>query len=110
MVMGIKEIDPFWERVKKLIRAHKTTQEKFSTYIGVNYATFKCWLYFNRIPDAYTCCDIAEALGVSVEYLVRGIDGKAMENREREALVRKTAAAQIKKMSIIINKSAGLIG
>jgi len=108
--MGIKEIDPFWERAKKLIRAHKITQNEFSAYIGVNYATFKCWLYFNRIPDAYTCCDIAEALGVSVEYLVRGKDGKAMEDREKDALVRKTAAAQIKKMSGIIRKNAGLIG
>jgi len=108
--MGIKTVDPFWERVKRLMKAHKISQKEFSAYIGVSFQTLRCWLHYNRIPDAYTSCDIAEALGVSVEFLVRGVDGKAMENREKEALIRKAAAAEIGKMSKIIRKNARLIG
>ena len=103
-------LDPFWERVKKLIRAHKITQEKFAAYIGVSFNTFKSWLRFNRIPNAYVCHDIAVALGVSVEFLVEGVDGKAMEKREQEALARKTAAGDIKKMARLIRRSAAMIG
>ena len=108
--MDIKTVDPFWERVKSLMRAHKISQKDFSAYIGVSFQTFRCWLHYNRIPDAYTSCDIAEALGVSVEYLVRGVDGKAMENREKETLIRKTAAAEIRKISKMIRENARLIG
>jgi len=104
------DVDPFWERVKKLIRAHKISQEKFSAYIGISFNTLKTWLKFNRIPDAYTAHDIAVSLGVSVEYLVTGEDGKAMEIREKEAIDRKTAAADIKKLALQIKKNASVIG
>jgi transcriptional regulator with XRE-family HTH domain len=108
--MSSKETNPFWERVKKLIKAHKTSQEQLSFYLGISLSTLKCWIQHNRIPDAYTACDMAEALGVSVEYLVKGTDGKAMEMREKDTLSRKTAAADIKKMTGSIMKNAGLIG
>ena len=45
-----------------------------------------------------------------MEYLVEGVDGKAMENREKTALARKTAAASIKKMARLIGKNADVIG
>lgn len=107
--MDTEKTDPFWERVKKLIKAHKITQEKFSEYIYIPFNTLKTWLRYNRIPDAYTTCDIAEALGVSVEYLVRGEDGKALEIRVKETQTRKTAAAEIRKMTSIIREKARLI-
>ena len=105
--MKTPKLDPFWERTKKLLRAHKITQKKFSAYIGIKYATLKSWLYFSRLPDVYTACDIADALGVSVNFLVRGDDTKAVENREHRILKRKSAAAEIKKMALQIRKSAG---
>ena len=108
--MKILDVDPFWERVKKLARAHKISLEKLAGYVDVSHNTFKGWMQHNRIPDAYTAYDIAVALGVTVEFLVIGADGKASENREREALARKTAAAEIKKMSRLIKKNAKLIG
>ena len=108
--MRTSNVHPFWERVKRLIRAHKISQKKFCTYIGISYDTLRSWLKFNRIPDIYTACDIADALGVSVEYLARGTEGKAMECREREAIRRKTAAADIKKLALKIKKDASLIG
>jgi len=101
---------PFWERTKKLIKAHKITQEKFASYIGVVPGTFKNWLYYGIVPDVITACNIADALGVSVEYLVRGTDGKAMEERENDTLQRKKAASEIKKMALQIKNKAALVG
>jgi len=96
--------------VKKLIKVHKVSQKEFSEYIGVHYNTVKSWIYFNRIPDADTAYDIASALGVSVEYLVRGNDGEAVKNRQMETLSRKTAAQNIMKMVKKIEKNVAVIG
>lgn len=100
----------FWSRVKDLIRAHKISQEKFASYIGMKYSTFKSWIYNNRIPDIFTGHDMAIALGVSMEYLVTGNDGQAAEIRSKQVLERKIAAREIKKMAKIIQKDARLIG
>ena len=108
--MRIPKSVPFWERVKSLIRAHKISQEKFAFYVNINFSTFRNWMCYGVIPDAVSACDIADSLGVSVEYLVRGTEGKAMENREKECLARKIAAQDIKKMAMKIEKNAGLIG
>ena len=101
---------PFWERTKKLIRAHKISQKNFADYVGINYNTLKFWMCYGFLPIADLACNIADALGVSVEYLVKGADEEAMKVREEEALTRKTAASEIKKMASLIKKNAGLIG
>ena len=100
----------FWGRVKKLIKAHKISQEKFAAYIGVSFGTLKNWLLFDRIPDIVTGCDIADALGVSVYVLARGENRKSRKNRERSIRLRKNAAANIRKMALKIEKDAELIG
>ena len=107
--MSSRRISPFWERVKKLIRAHKISQEKLASHVGINFFTLKSWIYFNRIPDVITGLYMAAALGVSVEYLATGKEGKVMKIREEQALTRKTAAAKIKKMANQIEKNAYLI-
>ena len=100
------QTDSFWGRVIILMRAHKISQVKFAAYIGVSFGTFKDWLRFNRLPDIYTACDIADALGVSVDYLARGKEGKylSLENRKKTIYLRTTAIANIKKMAIKIAK------
>ena len=100
----------FWGRVRILIRAHKISQEKFASYTGINYYTLKSWLYYDRIPDIYTACDIADALGVSVNYLARGDNKKSLDDRAKTVRLRKTAAASIRKMAQKIREDAGLIG
>ena len=100
----------FWERVKKLVRAHKISQEKFAAYLGINFSTFKSWLHFDRIPDVFTACDIADALGVPVEYLVRETKAAAIEHRRKLTFARKIAAADIKKMARRIEMNARMIG
>jgi len=52
----------FWERIYKLIKARKISQEKFVQLIGMNYHTFRCWKYNDRMPDAESACDIADTL------------------------------------------------
>jgi transcriptional regulator with XRE-family HTH domain len=88
------------------MRAHKISREKFAAYIGVSFGTLKNWLGYNRLPDIYTACDIADALGVSVDYLARGKDGAriSLENRKKIIYLRKTAIANIKKMAVKIVK------
>ena len=88
----------FWERVKAQIKAHKISQSRFAEYIGINPRTFQGWIRHNRIPDIETALLMAAALGVGLEYLVLGQDGKTMEIRARQVEERKTAAARIKKM------------
>ena len=92
------------------MKAHKITQKNFALYVGVPYGTYKDWLCYGVYPDAYTMCNIADALGVSVEYLVRGADGRAAERREREVLKRKNAAVMIKKYTKGIEKHAEILG
>jgi len=48
------------------------SQEKFARLVGLSYNTYRGWLYNNRLPDAGTACDMAQILGVTVEYLVWG--------------------------------------
>ena len=96
--MNNRRVIPFWERVKKQIRAHKISQEKLASRLGINYYTFRSWIYYNRIPDIVTGLYMAAALGVTVEYLATGHDGKIMEIREKQTLERKNAAGKIKKL------------
>jgi len=108
--MGKFKILPFWERVKKSIRAHKISQKEFASYVGINYNTMKTWIYYDRVPDAYSACDIASALGVSMEYLTRGSEESAVKDHERETHQRKTTAAKIRKMARRIERDVSLIG
>jgi len=89
----------FWSRVKTLIKAHKLSQAQFAKHIGVNPTTFYGWIYHKRIPDLGTALYIAAALGVDVEFLAFGKDGKAMEIHTRQVEERKNAAERIKKLS-----------
>ena len=88
--------EKFWTRVKSMIKAHKTTREKFAEYIGVPRSTFFRWMKDDIIPDVYTAYDIATALGTSLEYLVCGVDRKSEKQRAEQTETRKTTEAQVK--------------
>ena len=90
--------DPFWERVQALQKAHKISLDYLAEYIGIKPNTFKGWMYKGRIPNAYSACDIADALGVTVEYLVWGNDDDREKFRMRQVEERKIASALIKKL------------
>jgi transcriptional regulator with XRE-family HTH domain len=93
------DIDLFWQRVKFLIKTHKTSQEKIAQYIGIPYPTLRNWIYYKRIPDLETATALAIALGVSMEYLVYGKERKITEERMIRLKERKTAAASINKLA-----------
>jgi len=82
----------FWEKIKNLIKERKTTQERIATYTGVSYRTWQSWTYNKSLPDAFQVQRIAEALGVTVEYLV----GASMpEGLSESALVIARAADKL---------------
>ena len=97
--------DPFWQRVQALLKAHKIGQDKLADYIQINPNTLRGWIYKNRIPDAYTACDIADALGTTVEYLVRGVDGAGQKLRMQQVEERKTVSAIITGLVMKLGKA-----
>ena len=89
----------FWNRVKTLIKAHRLSQVQFAKHIGISPSTFHGWIYHKRIPDLETALYISAALGVSVEYLAFGKDGKTEEIRTQQVEERKIATEKIKKLT-----------
>ena len=92
----------FWPQVKEEIKAHRYSQKKLAEYIGVPVQTLWGWIHYDRIPDAVTSCSIAEALGVTVEYLVRGNNDVNGEDKKQRTYARKTAAEEIQKLAVQI--------
>jgi len=70
--------NPFWKRTKELLRQQKISQKNFTDSIGMNYSTFRFWSCYGYLPDIRTAYDIATTLGVSMEYLLTGIERQAM--------------------------------
>ena len=99
------EYNTFWKRVKAQIKAHRYSQEKLAGYIGIPVQTLWGWIHYDRIPDAVTACDIARAMGVTVEYLVSGGDDTGADDKMQRTFSRKTAAEQIKKLSAMIGEA-----
>ena len=91
-------MDEFWNRVKTQVKAHKISMEKFAEYLNIPRSTFYGWQQFNIYPEVKTAYHIAAALGVSVEYLVTGRDGKSEEQRMKQTEQRKTTEEEVKKL------------
>lgn len=70
----------FWIRVKDLIKERNTTQDKIALQINERADNFSRWIQKDRLPDAEQTYKIANALGVSVEYLVTG---NQSDNKEK---------------------------
>ena len=64
----------FWNRVKQLIKSNNTTQRGLSETIGLSARTLEIKIGRKSAPDVFEAYKIAQALGVSVEYLVTGED------------------------------------
>lgn len=62
----------FWIRVKELLKVVNITQQDIATSIHIPPDTFSKWIQKDRLPNAEQSYKIADALGVSVEYLVTG--------------------------------------
>jgi len=103
--MKIPRKIPFWDRVKDLLRTRKITQRQLAVLTGLSYSTLKFWICYGYSPDVDTACEIAETLGVSVEYLVKGVKSKTMKKSEQKSLAIKKSATGIKKLAMRIEKT-----
>ena len=83
----------------------KITQKQLAVFTDTNYSTIKFWICYGYSPDVDTACEIADALGVSVEYLVKGVKSRPMKKDERKSLAIKKSAAGIKKLVLQIEKT-----
>ena len=91
-------MEKFWKRVKNQIKAHKISQEKFCSYIGIPRSTLYRWIKNSISPDIATAYNIASALGVTLEYLIAGEDKNIEKIRMEQTQVRKTTEAEVKKL------------
>jgi transcriptional regulator with XRE-family HTH domain len=62
----------FYERVKYLVKAKKTTIESVVTEAGLSLASYNAYRRHENLPRADEAHKIAQALGTTVEYLITG--------------------------------------
>ena len=77
----------FWDRVRSEVKAQRTTQEWVAVKAGIRLNTFQGWISKGRLPDVAEAVAIAQALGVTVEYLVTGADSTDPWLREHRAII-----------------------
>jgi transcriptional regulator with XRE-family HTH domain len=70
----MKEIDVFWNRVKRLLKMRNATQAQLADVCGFFLSTFQGWMYKGLYPSVLDLYSIAKALGVSMEFLLTGKD------------------------------------
>ena len=86
------------------IKYLKLSRKKFAEKVNIPYNTFKSWHYYERSVEVGTAHVIAEALGVSLEYLITGYDRTGEEKRMNRISVKKDTMAKIKKFVGKIDK------
>lgn len=59
----------FWQRVNRLIKEKKIKQETLCSEIGINIGTLRNWICRDVYPRVDEALNIANCLGVSIEYL-----------------------------------------
>jgi len=71
---------PFWKKTRKLLKAKTKIKKNFAESMGLNNESLRFWLSYGYYPDVKTAYDIADALGVSMEYLLFGKDQLAIKD------------------------------
>lgn len=64
----------FWERVDKELEFLGKTRKSLALEVGFNLGNIGKGIKLGSTPSAETAIKIAQVLGVSVEYLVNGVD------------------------------------
>ena len=88
----------FWKRVKELLKTRKASQRELAAYLGVSRRTFEGWIYQRRFPNVEKAYLIAQALGVTVDFLISGKDDGSLPKRMRETELRKAASMAMDKL------------
>ena len=84
-------IRAFWKRVKFLLKEKGVTQSVAAEVCGRSLNTFRGWMSKDTIPPLDDAFELAQYLGVSLEFLITG--------RETER------AAQIEEVRFLLTKS-----
>jgi transcriptional regulator with XRE-family HTH domain len=85
-------VEFFWKMVKKEVERQKTSFEWLYRKTGISKGTFSSWKSRNLMPRADDAFKIAEALDVSVEYLLAGDDRKGhISNPNARKIIEKIA-------------------
>lgn len=73
----MKDAELFWNNVKPLIKANKTTQAKLAEVCQIPFGTLQGWIAKDVLPDVISAYKISSILNTSVEYLVTGKESNA---------------------------------
>lgn len=80
----------FWDNVRSEIVKQNTTQEWVARKVGMDHGAFRAALSKQQEPRISKALAIADALGVTVEYLFTGVDGSSsFEDKRMLTLARK---------------------
>ena len=78
--MLVNEI--FWKLVKDLLKDRKITQTTFANSLEIGVRTFQDWVSSKRLPDLVSAKKIADALNVSLDYLLTGVKNEEQNKDE----------------------------
>lgn len=94
----------FWERVNRLCKTTKVTQEKLCTDLGFNIGSYKNRIVRSIAPDVFDAQKIAFYFGVSVEFLVTGKDFNTL-SEDRSELIETTYKKKYENLKKLILNS-----
>lgn len=74
----------FWDKALGLMKNQKLRQADMARALGVSKTTVFNWINRDTLPQVDNALKIADALGVSVRYLVTGLDEEQLPHDIRE--------------------------
>ena len=89
----------FWNRVKAVLKIIKATQKEAAAACNTSVRTFQNWINRDLYPTVLDGYHLAHFLGVSVEYLVTGKEGKTKKYLNGAMSNLKAAEEKLKKLS-----------
>ena len=92
--------ETMWDRVKRLLKENKYTQNAAAEVCCVKLSTFQSWIRKDYYPTILGGYALARFLGVTVEYLVTGKEREAKKQIETVRSVLKEADEKLKKISV----------
>jgi transcriptional regulator with XRE-family HTH domain len=88
----------FWDRVKRLSKEKGITRQSAAEACGFSPGTFKGWMAKGILPTVVDAYFIAQFLGVTMEYLVAGKEGRANKQIEKARSLLSRADKELEKI------------
>lgn len=74
----------FLERLKDELSYQSLTQKELAEKTGISVNTIRGWFSKDLVPDVFNAVKVAQALDITVEYLVTGINENQAEKELTE--------------------------